>query len=385
MKARGPTAAGATIVLGIVLASSPVHGNPGKKVSGKGFTSSEVCGSCHQQIYGTWKNSMHARSLEDPVFRVAYLEAYYETKGGAKKICIGCHAPTTFVTGDNDLDRSISREGITCDFCHSVVSVRPGAKGGPFTLDVGWVKRGSLGAVTSPAHGTQYSEVHERSLLCAGCHEYTNSHGVTVLGTYSEWKGSPQAKEGIHCQSCHMPRLGGEIVPPTVKEIPEKFVSTHGVAGGHSLTQLKKALKVGVASLKREKGQVSGTVSITNVGSGHAIPTGMPSRRLILTIDATSGQKSLYREQRVFQKIVTDSEGQDLKKEGDFFIKGAKIPRDNRIGPGETRTESFSFLAPPNIDLNISAQMTYSYEPPILQKGEITVDVARDEKLLPAQ
>ncbi len=358
---------------------------PGKTLSSKGFTSSQVCGSCHKEIFETWKNSMHALSLEDPVFRVAYDEAYVDTQGGAKKICISCHSPTTMITGDLDLNLPISKEGVTCDFCHSIVSVTPGAKGNPFTLKVGTVKRGSLNNVTSPAHGTVYSEVHERATLCAGCHEYKNRYGITILGTFSEWTESPQAKGGVPCQSCHMPRLGGEIVPPDIKEIPEKFVSTHGVAGGHSLTQLKKALRVKIDNLKRDGNTVSGIVAVTNAGSGHAIPTGMPSRRLILTIEAKTTRKTVYTEQRVFQKVVTDAEGAELHKEGDFFIKGAKISKDTRIRPGETRQEAFSFTAPPSIDLDVSALVTYAYEPLILQKGEIIVDVSRDDKVIGAQ
>ncbi len=41
-------------------------------LNAKGYTSSEVCAKCHEDIYRTWKNSLHALSLSDPVFDAAY-------------------------------------------------------------------------------------------------------------------------------------------------------------------------------------------------------------------------------------------------------------------------------------------------------------------------
>jgi hypothetical protein len=41
--------------------------------------------------------------------------------------------------------------------------------------------------------------------LCAACHQSTHFEAHSPLGsTYSEWKGSPYAQKGIHCQDCHM-------------------------------------------------------------------------------------------------------------------------------------------------------------------------------------
>jgi len=48
------------------------------------YSSSIVCGRCHQEIYNTWKDSLHAQAIEDPIFKTAYLEAYHDTAGEVK-------------------------------------------------------------------------------------------------------------------------------------------------------------------------------------------------------------------------------------------------------------------------------------------------------------
>src|SRR3989304_7350211 len=82
--------------------SSVAKGNK-VSVNRSSFTSSQVCGKCHQEIYAAWKGSMHAAAVSNPIFQSAYKEVYADTGGAGKKFCLKCHAPPTPVTEDYDL------------------------------------------------------------------------------------------------------------------------------------------------------------------------------------------------------------------------------------------------------------------------------------------
>ena len=111
-------------------------------LSEKGFTSAETCGKCHIQIYQSWKESMHANAVRDPIFEAAYMMAFYKKGAAAAKLCLRCHAPASIVTGDFSLDKGLNTEGITCDFCHSIKDARLEREENPFALEVGKVKLG---------------------------------------------------------------------------------------------------------------------------------------------------------------------------------------------------------------------------------------------------
>ena len=91
------------------------------------------CQHCHNQLYDTWKSSMHAKSWSDPVFQSKYQDylrvqlskigtvssSTYSMKtvtgvdpvgdsstsdtrvaGGSSKVCLKCHAPGAYYAGD---------------------------------------------------------------------------------------------------------------------------------------------------------------------------------------------------------------------------------------------------------------------------------------------
>ena len=59
------------------------------KINEAEYTSSLVCGKCHEAIYSKWKNSMHAQSISDPIFDLAFMQAVKESGEEAKKLCLG--------------------------------------------------------------------------------------------------------------------------------------------------------------------------------------------------------------------------------------------------------------------------------------------------------
>jgi len=151
------------------------------------FNSSTVCGACHQDIYKSWsEGSIHSKSMSDPNFQGALGHVDLDDQNG----CLMCHAPTTVVTGDKEQAMSLTHEGVTCDFCHSLKDVDLSADV-PFVLDVGPRKRGPLEDARMAPHETVASDLHTSSLLCASCHEFTNRHGIKVLSTYSDWLAGP--------------------------------------------------------------------------------------------------------------------------------------------------------------------------------------------------
>ena len=339
------------------------------------YTSGHLCGECHVQIYNRWKNSLHAFSVQDPIFDSAYTKAYRASGGKAKYLCLRCHAPTTYKTEDYDLNLAISREGVTCDFCHTVKSIDLSSKGFPYKLEVGDIKRGPLHLKKGEpqVHQAEYSKLHLESSFCAGCHEYTNDSGVPILSTYSEWLASPYAAKGIQCQNCHMPvTLEGSS---GTKDRPsgKRRINEHNLAGGHSVEQLRKAVKLEIEKIKRDGKLLDVVVKVTNVGSGHMVPTGLPTRKLVLKVEVkTADGKTIAQASKVYQKILTDGNGRVITEDSLIWYS-KKVVYDNRLIPLlGGRSEEFSFNLPRKRgSYYITTSISYLYEPSISQKQKM--------------
>ncbi len=100
-----------------------------QEMSEEDFTSARQCGQCHQEIYNQWGQSMHSKSLTDPIYRAVVDEMLRMTGGEQKTFCLSCHAPIASVAGKlQDLPvpldwegfGEVAREGVTCDFCHTI-------------------------------------------------------------------------------------------------------------------------------------------------------------------------------------------------------------------------------------------------------------------------
>jgi len=92
-------------------------------IAGTGYThtlfdsADNKCQNCHNDLYDTWKTSMHAKSWKDPIFQSKYQDflrlqaskigavgptgTYQEgTIQKTAQVCIKCHAPTAYYSGD---------------------------------------------------------------------------------------------------------------------------------------------------------------------------------------------------------------------------------------------------------------------------------------------
>ena len=192
----------------------------------------ETCKGCHPVHYREWSSSMHAYAARDPVFVAMNKRGQRETHGKLGDFCIRCHAPMTVVdktTRDGlDLDRLPDKDrGVSCYFCHNVVSVE-GDHNAMMRLGNDTAMRGPIGDPFQPGlHQAEFSETFDNSspkstAMCGGCHDIVTQTGVHLERTLEEYRyglfsksatGAPPAFDS--CVGCHMtPRQGHAAVAP---------------------------------------------------------------------------------------------------------------------------------------------------------------------------
>lgn len=350
---------------------------PVAEINPNGVTSASVCGECHTRIYESWKRSLHAFSLVDPIFDTAFMQAVKVGGEEARRVCLGCHAPMTTLNGDYALREGVSREGVSCDFCHSVSGLHT-LDGGQavYTLSPGSVKRGVIKHAASPAHEVRFSALHGSSEFCSGCHNYVTPAGAPVLTTYDEWRNGPYATEGKQCQDCHMSLRAGAPVNRDVKESSPEF-HLHSLI--HDRDQLRGALTVEVVDAVRHGDVLDVQVAVENVGSGHMVPTGVSTREIVLTVTAVAGSRTQTQERR-FRKIVGDARGRPLETDYEAMLFGSQILNDTRIGPREKRIERVSFRMPSTVPVKVTATISYLYAPLVLAEQRMDIQLAQAER-----
>jgi hypothetical protein len=348
------------ILLGLALAWAGPAG--AGAAADRAIETSESCGLCHRAIYRTWRESAHAAALEDPIF----LEAYRETQSRSGKAvagaCLGCHAPLVEINGDHALEERLTWEGVSCAVCHSLVAVDLSGRGPRHTLEPGGAKRGPVENAPATAHEVAYSELHTTSLACAWCHEWTNAEGTPIMTTYSEWKASPWASAGRTCQSCHMGESEAAADDPRAERVAGARINLHRVPGGHSLEQLHQALSLGIDPA-REAEALRLDVLVRNKGAGHAVPTGMPGRRVILEAEVRSSDGETFQDRRVYEKSFVAADGKPIVRDSGFFAPGVKLEQDTRIRPGEERRETFRFAVPVGATAYVTVKLHYEHDP----------------------
>lgn len=320
-----------------------------------------VCKACHAEIHRTWQSSQHAAAFTDPAFQLPY-DRMRRRNPRKTYECEQCHNPMRFLLPKGDPRSDIfSREGVTCDFCHSVSSVdakgpfpryraRPGVKFGPHPESPG-----------KGPHVTQISRLHITSEFCAGCHEFRNEHGVPILSTVSEWEKSFYRGTGVHCQFCHLPELfDARFIDGKKKKGP----LDHAMVGGHSRERLSRAIPVR-AHLVLSGGGARVQVSVKNELVGHATPTGIPTHRLrlVATLFDAAGNP-LDRREEIFERVVGDGTGRALTRPEEIFVSAREVLKDTRLQPKETREVRFSFPAGKEAPATASVSLTYEIPTP---------------------
>ncbi len=331
------------------------------------FQISYSCADCHQDRYNEWSRSMHALAVSDPIFEAEYLRAL-QSDPKYRDYCLTCHSPTTRITNDFNLTKSISVEGITCSFCHTVT----GVENNNYTFNQNNPMQGPYKDSKTDAHASVYSALHTKSELCAGCHDFS-INGVPISQTYTEWKNGPYASEGKQCQDCHMEtKTGAAAKNGTIRE----KVYQHFWYGGHTGQFLEKAFQIN-STTQKTGNRVKVTLNITNNNVGHMIPSGLPSRKVVLDFNASDRQgREIYSGQKIYAKTIVDQYNNEVSD----FWKAVSVAKDNRFKPGESRIEVFEFDVPNGTDeINIQASLKYQLEAEIIttETESLNVELAR--------
>lgn len=357
------------------------------------FDPPEVCGGCHTEIYKQWKGSMHSNAWTDPIYRAALNHVSKKTGGKVDELCMGCHTPVGVVTGEANPAgvgmSDIANRGVQCDVCHNI-SETQGIGNGAYVLTPKLhgrpLKFGPFKDAKSPYHDTAYSVLHTRSEFCGQCHNVTHPFNrLPIERTYSEWKDSAYAGQGIQCQDCHMPPTAAKVTPFT-KERPKVY--RHFFVGGNALVtkllgsdmhsdiavqMLKKSATVEIHAPKSVTagGLANIVVKVTNVGAGHKLPTGFPEgREMWLDFKVTDKNgREVYRlgqvkdgrtepETKSFKVVLGDKNGNPVDLE---LLEADRILHDTRIPAKGSSNIEYAFLVDPAAQgpLHIVADLNY--------------------------
>lgn len=369
----------ALLVLTIVAALGLVVAAPQAAVALPDFPSSAFmpvsgCG-CHSYLIENWQKSMHAKALADPIYQYKLDEANRATDGALGDYCNSCHGPVAVMSGEiADLAAATpqSQEGVGCDFCHQVTGTETPLGNVSQTLNPDGTKRAQWDDSVSPFHETAYSGFHQTAEFCGACHNVDHpTNGMHLEATYTEWKEGPYAAEGTQCQDCHMTPGPGvtKPYPGTAagggKQRDHIYLMTFvggNVALGDSVLaeeRLKAAatLDLDVAEIVApgETAQVSTT--ITNVGAGHKLPTGLTEvRQMWLEVKAVypDGTEEVLGTHE-FGSILKDAEGNSPVE----LWEAVDFESDDRIPPRESVSDTFDFTMPTDGEAEIQAALLY--------------------------
>lgn len=200
------------------------------------------CSECHPNHVAEWEMGPHAYATADPVFHAMSRLGQKQTNGKLGQFCIQCHSPVALATNaapvyqdeqgvwrqdTRGLDR-LSQTGVSCDICHSITDVLEPVNARAILTPNG-IRRATIkDPVETPAHASQYSELHEKSDLCGMCHAVNNPRGAPLEETFPEWANSSFAQPGGQtCQDCHMPEYTGKAAP----DGPERTLHRHFFVG----------------------------------------------------------------------------------------------------------------------------------------------------------
>ena len=397
------------------------------------FEKPEYCGtSCHTDFYQQWKQAMMSQAYthhwdEIEYFKLAVPHAEKDEKVAEVKAgCNGCHTPIAYVAGDvpppYPSENSRANESVSCDVCHSITGFEGDT---PFNfnyiLSPGGTKYSSrLGTVQSPAHEIVTTDIHSKAEFCGICHNEKSPFDTWVKSTHLEWKEGPYSEEGVQCQDCHMTKAQFKPASMGAEYADTKLHLFHGA---HDPGKVKGTIEVRIHPDIRETepGEVVKlTVSLFNQKTGHKFPTGSVEDRIVwLHVEAKDSEGNVYHipvdkkgfdgedmtistdvlayqdmgialddpnfegvqrdavpyGDRIFRKPYLDPQGRMTIQQWNT----ASFGPDYRIGPRETKIETFTFTLPYDIaEGKVEVTATINYQKLITSVGEF-LGVPADE------
>jgi hypothetical protein len=377
-----------------------------------------VCASCHDDIYQQWTQAMMSQAYTHHWDEIEYFELAVphaekdEVVAGVKAGCNGCHTPMAFLAGDVPPPRpdenSRANESVHCDVCHTVTGFE-----GDVPHNFNWIsepgrlKQGPKPGLVSPHHDTIENPFLRSGDFCGTCHNEMSPYGVWVKSTHLEWKEGPYAAQGVQCQDCHMPRAQAR----NAKMAETGLVAQHLFHGAHDPGKLSGAIEMRMNPLEREvpwDGTAVVNVQLFNGKCGHKVPSGSVEDRIMwLHVTAVDSEgrtwhlpvdpKGFAGEETTIAADVlayqdmgialddpafagVQRDGVDLEEMdvGDRIFRMAyydpqgrvtiqqwntkSFGPDYRIGPRETKIETFTWTLPDDIApgrVEVRAQLNY--------------------------
>ncbi len=378
--------------------SDPLKG----KYSYDDFDRPAKCASCHETFARQWEQSMMANAYVHHWDEIEYFDLAEKHASlnpdlrGVVDGCNGCHTPIAFMAGDvpppRPAEKSRANESVSCEVCHTITGFRGDT---PFnynyTVEPGRTKYGNREGVESPAHLTVKSEFIRSAEFCGICHNEKNPFGVWVKSTQLEWKEGPYAAQNVPCQRCHMPSAPAKSAKMAF-EHPD--VAQHLFHGAHVFSKINGAIEIVMNPGERETEPgypMVITVALFNGKCGHKVPTGSVEDRIMwLHVEAKDAEGNIHHlpvDAKGFAgeeyTIASDATAyQDLKYVMGLGADYAGLPReavpagdrifrmpyfdpegrmticqwntaalgtDYRIGPRETKLETYTWNLPDDL------------------------------------
>jgi hypothetical protein len=353
-------------------------------------------------IMPQWENNAHGRAISNDRFYSLYNgtnlsgtlsigPGFLNDFPGTAGVCANCHAPGASVDGYLSTGMNAVRDeliyGIHCDFCHKI-------GGGYLNPATGSLYPNAPGVtsmrILRPPEGDQiffgpYDDIHDPdtylplisdSQYCAPCHQFS-FWGTPIYESYEEWLASDYAAIGVTCQDCHMPPNGdSHFALPEVGglERPPESIPSHQDLGATSIELLQNTITMEVTA-EQAQDCINVTVTITNTGAGHHVPTDFPGRHMILVVTAT-GEGGLPLSQRdgltvpdwggdeaglpgtAFAKVLRDIETGEEPVVN--YWKQTLITSDNRIPAFAANTSQYTFALPDSAgEVQVSARLIF--------------------------
>jgi len=276
----------------------------------------EACGTCHPAQLADWRTSTHAGAMGPGV--TGQLVELLAREPRTALACQQCHAPLAeqapvvaeTLAPNPAFDAALRTRGIPCAACH----VRGHARFGPPRRDGSLVS--AAPRETLPHGGVTRTPAYLASEFCRGCHQFGSDgyalNGKPLENTYAEWKASPFAGAGVHCQNCHMPDR------------------RHLWRGIHDPDMVRSGLTIILVEDQRAAGALGARLVVENSGVGHRFPTYVTPLVMLRAelIDAAGRTVSGSRVERRIGREVT----LDLARE----------ISDTRLAPGERAELSYA-------------------------------------------
>lgn len=397
------------------------------------FEKPTACRSCHVDIFYQWDQAMMSKAYthhwdEIEYFKLAVPHAEKdEMVAGVKAGCNGCHSPIAFMAGDTPPPtpdkNSRANESVSCDVCHTITGF---AGDTPFNYNfISKPKEGKQGpkpGVKSPHHTTVYNEFIKSAEYCGTCHNEQSPYGAWVKATHLEWKEGPYSKQGVVCQHCHMTYSEGKSA---LMAENSGMVAQHLFHGAHDEGKLHGVVEMRIHPRSREvfpAEPVVFSLQLHNAKAGHKFPTGSAEERVVwvhveamdaggnvyhLPVDKkgfegeefTIASKALAYQDMAVPLGLENFEGirREDVPEGDRIFRlpyldpqgrmtimqwnTASFGPDYRIGPRQTRIETYTWNVPDEIPLGkvlVKATLYYRKLPvPVQEYLEVPEEESR--------